>query len=77
MLLIIQTIYKTNVDGRPYGLENAKKILLEIGTKKISKYEARYLYDSLIKPDVDTLEKSKSRGKGQRNNILTILNKWK
>ena len=51
-----------------------KKKLLEIGTKKISEYEARYLFDSLIKPDVDVLEKSKSRSKGQRNNILTILN---
>ena len=27
--------YKTNVDGRPYGLENAKNFLLEIGTKKL------------------------------------------
>ena len=41
-----------------------KKNLLELGTKKISEYEARYLYNSLIKPDVDTLEKSKSRSKG-------------
>ena len=41
-----------------------KKKLLEIGTKKISEYEARYLFDSLIKPDVDVLEKSKSRSKG-------------
>ena len=56
--------YKTNVDGRPYGLKNAKKIfLLEIGTKKISKDKARYPYDSLIKPDVDTLGKSKGRVK--------------
>ena len=28
----------------------------------------------MIKPDVDELEKSKSRGKDKRNNILTILN---
>ena len=66
--------YKTNVDGRPYGLENAKEFLLEIGTNKISKDEARNLYSSLIKPDVDASEKSKNRGKGKRNNILTILN---
>ena len=66
--------YKTNVDGRPYGLENAKEFLLEIGTNKISKDEARNLYNSLIKPDVDASEKSKNRGKGKRNNILTILN---
>ena len=66
--------YKTNADGRIYGLKNAKKFLLEIGTKKISKDEVRYLYDNLIKPDVDTLEKSKSRGNDKRNNILTTLN---
>ena len=48
--------------------------MLEIDTKKLSKNEARYLYESLIKPDVDTLEKSKSRGKDKRNKILTILN---
>ena len=29
----------------------------------------------MIKPDVDLLEQSKSRGKDKRNNILTILNK--
>ena len=62
--------YKTNVDGRPYGLKN---FLLEIGTKQITEDKARYPYDSLIKPDVDTLEKSKGRGKDKRNNILTIL----
>ena len=43
--------------------------------QKISKDEARYLCDSLIKPDVDLLEQSKSRGKDKRNNILTILKK--
>ena len=35
--------YKTNPDGRIYGLKNAKKFLLNIGTKKISKDELRYL----------------------------------
>ena len=52
--------------------QNAKN--LEIGTKKIITDEARYLCGSLIKPDVDKLEKSKSRGKDKRNNILIILN---
>ena len=65
---------KTNADGLPSGLENAKNFLLEIGTKKIITDEARYLYDSFIKTDVDKLEKSKSRGKDKKNNILTILN---
>ena len=58
----------------PIWFKKCKKIfLLEIGTKKINKDKARYPYDSLIKPDVDTLEKSKGRGKDKRNNILTIL----
>ena len=80
MLLIIDNkkldnkTCKTNADGLPSGLENAKNFLLEIGTKKIITDEARYLYDSFIKPDVDKLEKSKSRGKDKKNNILTILN---
>ena len=47
--------------------------MLEIGTKKVSKNEARDLYDCLIKLDVDTLKKSTSRNKDKRNNILTIL----
>ena len=29
--------YKTNVDGRPYGLKNTKKFLLEIAPKKLVK----------------------------------------
>ena len=55
MLLIIDNKkldkknWKTNADGRPSGLENAKSFLLEIGTKKIITDEARYLYDSFIK----------------------------
>ena len=51
--------------------------MLEIGTKKVSKNEARDLYDCLIKLDVDTLKKSTSRSKDKRNNILTILNNIK
>ena len=50
-----------------------KKLFARNRHQKICKDEARYLYDSLIKPDVDTLEKSKSRGKDKRNNILTGL----
>ena len=29
--------YKTNLDGRPYGLKNAKEILLEIAPEKLVK----------------------------------------
>ena len=48
--------------------------MLEIIIKKISKNEALKLYNSLIKPNVDTLKKASSRGKNRRNNILDILN---
>ena len=51
--------------------------MLEIGTKIVSKNEARDLYDCLMKLDVDTLKKSTSRSKDKRNNILTILNNIK
>ena len=66
--------YKTTVDTNPYNFKKAKKFLLEIGTKKNSKDDAPNLYSSLIKPDVDILEKATGKmGKGERNNILTIF----
>ena len=48
--------YQTTVNGLEYDLKKAKECLLEIGTKKVSKNEARELYNSLIKPDVDALK---------------------
>ena len=51
-------------------MRNAKKFLLEITTKKISKNEALKLYSDLIIPDIVALEKSKSKSKIMRENIL-------
>ena len=66
--------YKTTVDTNPYNFKKAQANFLEIDTKKISKDDAHNLFDSLIKPDVDVLGKATGkRGKGERNNILTIL----
>ena len=50
--------YKSRANNVDYDLKNAEKYLLEIIIKKISKNEAHKLYDSLIKPDVDTLKNS-------------------
>ena len=77
MLLIIYTmkIIINTVNSRRHDLKNGEKVLLEITAKKISENEARELYKSLIKPDIDTLMKSTSRAKNKRENILNVLNK--
>ena len=46
---------------------------MKITTQKISKKEAHELYSDLITPDITVLEKSKSKGKDRRNNILNVL----
>ena len=65
---------KTSVND----LKNAEKFLLEIITKTFRENEARRLFNDLIKPEVDTLMKSASRGKDKRSNILSTLSnvKW-
>ena len=79
--LLIQDVYnnlnndefKTTVDKKAYDLKNAKKFLVKITTQKISEKYALKLYSDLITPDITALEKSKSKGKDRRNNILNIL----
>ena len=66
--------YQTTVYKGKYDLKNAEKYLLEIITKKISKDEARKLYNDLMKSDVDALKHVKGKGKIKRDNILNILN---
>ena len=65
--------FKTTVDGNKYDLKNAEKFLLEITNKKFSENKSRDLYNNLIKPDITALEKSTSKSKDKRNNILNIL----
>ena len=54
-------------------MNNAKKILLKITTQKISEKESLKLYSDLTTPDIDALEKSKSKSKDRRHNILNFL----
>ena len=54
-------------------MKNAKKFLVKITTQKISEKKAHELYSDLITPDITALEKSKSKGKDRRNNILNVL----
>ena len=68
---------KTRVNNVDYDLKDAENNLLEIITKKLSKNEAHKLFDSLIKPDVDTLKNTSGREKDKRNNILMILDNLK
>ena len=54
-----------------YDLGNAKKFWTEVTTRKITKSEAKELYNELIQKYIDTLEKSKNNK--TEKNILTIL----
>ena len=45
--------------------------------QKNSQNEARQLYNSLTKPDVNVLSKAKSRSKNKRENVVTVLNNIK
>ena len=65
--------FKTTVDKKVYDLKNAKKFLVKITTQKISEKGALKLYSDLIAPDITALEKSKSKGKDRRDNILSVL----
>ena len=69
--------YQTTVDKRMYGLKKCRKIFAGNNYQKNSKNEARELYDSLIKPDIDTLKNTLTRGKNKRNNILAIIDNIK
>ena len=55
-------------------MKNAEKSPLEKITEKSSKNESHKLYNSLIKPDVDTFLKSTGRGRNKSMNILNVLN---
>ena len=47
--------------------------MVKITTSKLIEKEALKLYSDLIIPDIATLEKPKSKSKGRRNNILSVL----
>ena len=70
--------YQTMIRNNRYDLTNVEQFLLETITKKISKNEARKLYENLIDPKVIELTRAKdSMGKNKRLNILNIYNNVK
>ena len=65
--------YQTVINNNKYNLKNAEQFLLEIVVKKISKNDARKLYENLVDPKVIELTRTKSnRGENKRLNILNI-----
>ena len=64
--------FKTTVNKKAYDLKNGKKFLVKITTQRISEKGALKLYSDLIIPDITELEKSKSKGKDRRYNILSF-----
>ena len=65
--------YQTVINNNKYNLKNAEQFLLEIVVKKISKNDARKLYENLIDPKVIELTRTRSnRGENKRLNILNI-----
>ena len=65
--------YQTVINNNKYKLKNEEQFLLEIVVKKISKNDARKLYENLIDPKVIELTRTKSnRGDNKRLNILNI-----
>ena len=65
--------FKITINKNTYYLKNAKKIWTKITASKISRNEARKLYNELIQKDIDALEREKSNS-NKKYNILEILN---
>ena len=64
--------FKIMINKKSYDLKNAKKFWTEVVTRKITKSEAKELYNKFIQKDIDTPEKSKSN-KPEKYNTLNIL----
>ena len=69
--------FNTTVNKKACDLKSVKKFLAKIATQKISEKKAHELYSDLIDPDITELEKSKSKGKDRRHNILSDLKNLK
>ena len=69
--------FKTTVDKKAYNLKNSKKFFMKITIQKNNEKEALKLYSDLIDPEINALEKFKSKGKDRRNNILNVLKSLK
>ena len=51
--------FKIIINRRTYDLKNAKKIWMEVTTRRTTKSEAKELYNESIQKDIDTLERKK------------------
>ena len=65
--------FKIIKNKRTYDLKNAKKIWMEVTTRKTTKSEVKKLYNELVQEDVAALEGEKSNDT-RKHNILNILN---
>ena len=65
--------FKIIINKKPYDLKNAKNSWIEVTTRKISKSDAKKLYNELIQKNINALTKEKSNN-AKKYNILNILN---
>ena len=65
--------FKIIKNKRTYDLKNAKKIWMEVTTRKTTKSEVKKMYNELVQEDVAALEGEKSNDT-RKHNILNILN---
>ena len=70
---MLLTIWMIKIAKLLLWFQKYRKSFARNNHQKISKHEARKLYNDLIKPDVDALKHAKGKGKNKRNNILNIL----
>ena len=65
--------FKITIKKKSYNLEKANKFWMKITTRKISKNEAKKMYDELIQEDIDTLTEQPNNDP-RKYNILDTLN---
>ena len=64
--------FKITINKKTYDLKNANIFWTKVTTSKISRNDAKKLYNELIQKDSDALETDKSNSI-KKNNILEIL----
>ena len=65
--------FKITIKKKSCNLEKANKFWMKITTRKISKNEAKKMYDELIQEDIDTLTEQPNNDP-RKYNILDTLN---
>ena len=64
--------FKIITNKRTYDLKNAKKLWMEVTTRKTTKSETKELYKELLQKDIDVLE----RGKVDESNTIVCIRKY-